>query len=79
MTVSLRWIGGATMELRFGAFRVLTDPVPADGPIAFYMDGHPSTGEDGAPTSRPPCCSAGRSTSSSRTSAPSAATARGAS
>jgi L-ascorbate metabolism protein UlaG (beta-lactamase superfamily) len=39
MTVSLRWIGGATLELRFGAFRVLTDPVLAEGPIAFYMDG----------------------------------------
>jgi L-ascorbate metabolism protein UlaG (beta-lactamase superfamily) len=52
MTVSLRWIGGATMELRFGAFRVLTDPVLADGPIAFHMDGHPSTGEDGAPIYR---------------------------
>ena len=52
MTVSLYWLGGATMELRFGAFRLLTDPVLADGPIAFYMDGHPSTGEDGAPIRR---------------------------
>jgi L-ascorbate metabolism protein UlaG (beta-lactamase superfamily) len=52
MSVSLYWIGGATMELRFGAFRLLTDPVLADGPIAFHMDGHPSTGADGVPIYR---------------------------
>jgi len=52
MSVSLYWLGGATMELRLGSFRLLTDPVLADGPVAFYMDGHPSTGKDGEPIER---------------------------
>jgi N-acyl-phosphatidylethanolamine-hydrolysing phospholipase D len=52
MTATLRWLGGATMELRLGAFRLLTDPVLADGPVAFHMDGHPSTGADGVPIHR---------------------------
>ena len=32
MTASIRWLGGATMELELGSFRVLTDPVLAAGP-----------------------------------------------
>jgi L-ascorbate metabolism protein UlaG (beta-lactamase superfamily) len=40
------------MELRLGAFRLLTDPVLAEGPVAFSMNGHPSTGEDRAPIYR---------------------------
>ena len=52
MMATLRWLGGATMELRLGAFRLLTDPALGDGPVAFYMDGHPSTGEDHVPIRR---------------------------
>ena len=40
MTASLRWLGGATLELRLGSFRLLTDPVLADGAVsAFEVDG----------------------------------------
>lgn len=43
----ITWLGGPTALMEFGSFRVLTDPMLADGPDAFVMDGHPSTGEDG--------------------------------
>jgi L-ascorbate metabolism protein UlaG (beta-lactamase superfamily) len=52
VTATIRWLGGATMELRLGAFRLLTDPTLAEEPVAFYMDGHPSTGADHAPIHR---------------------------
>ena len=52
MTASIRWLGGATMEMHLGSFRVLTDPVLAEGPVAFHMDEHPSTGESGVPIER---------------------------
>jgi L-ascorbate metabolism protein UlaG (beta-lactamase superfamily) len=38
VTASIRWLGGATMELRLGSFRVLTDPVLASEP-ALDLDG----------------------------------------
>lgn len=52
MTATIRWLGGASMELTLGAFRLLTDPVLADGPVAFRMNGHPSTGQDDVPIHR---------------------------
>jgi N-acyl-phosphatidylethanolamine-hydrolysing phospholipase D len=52
VTASVRWLGGATMEMRLGSFRLLTDPAFAEGPVAFHMDAHPSTGEDFAPIFR---------------------------
>lgn len=50
--IRFQWIGGPTFLLRAGSFRVLTDPLFAEGPEAFVMDGHPSTGRDGVPIAR---------------------------
>lgn len=48
----LTWLGGATTHLELGSFRILTDPMFCEGPQAFFMDGHPSTGEDNVPIAR---------------------------
>ncbi len=48
----VQWIGGATMLLREGPFRILTDPVFGTGPAAFVMRGHPSTGAEYAEIAR---------------------------
>ena len=52
MTAAIRWLGGATMELRLGGFRLLTDPVLAEGPAAFVLDAGPATGGHGGPVTR---------------------------
>ena len=46
------WVGGPTFLLHIGSFRLLSDPMLAKGPVAFYMNGHPTTGEDNAPITR---------------------------
>jgi N-acyl-phosphatidylethanolamine-hydrolysing phospholipase D len=48
----IRWIGGPTFELHLGDLTLLTDPMFSQGPAAFIMNGHPSTGEDGARIAR---------------------------
>ncbi|WP_439879651.1 MBL fold metallo-hydrolase [Pontibacter sp. MBLB2868] len=50
--ITFNWIGGPTFLLKLGSFKLLSDPIFAGGPVAFYMDGHPSTGEDNAPILR---------------------------
>jgi L-ascorbate metabolism protein UlaG (beta-lactamase superfamily) len=50
--MKFRWIGGPTFELELGGFRLLTDPMFGEGPEAFVMHGHPSTGEEVAPIAR---------------------------
>ncbi len=47
-----RWIGGPTFELTLGRFRLLSDPVFGSGAAAFFMNGHPSTGEERAAIAR---------------------------
>lgn len=47
-----RWIGGPTFELRLGGVTILSDPMFGDGPNAFVMSGHPSTGEERATIAR---------------------------
>lgn len=39
--ISVRWLGGATMEIDLGGFRILTDPCFGEGPEAFVM-GNPN-------------------------------------
>jgi L-ascorbate metabolism protein UlaG (beta-lactamase superfamily) len=47
-----RWVGGPTFELQLGDIVILTDPMFSSGDAAFIMNGHPSTGEDGAKIAR---------------------------
>ncbi|PRY03129.1 L-ascorbate metabolism protein UlaG (beta-lactamase superfamily) [Pontibacter ummariensis] len=46
------WLGGPTFILDIGNFRLLSDPVFAEGPFAFMMNGHPSSGKDNVPIAR---------------------------
>jgi N-acyl-phosphatidylethanolamine-hydrolysing phospholipase D len=46
------WVGGPTFLLEMGTFKFLTDPMFSDGPQAFIMHGHPSTGEETAAIAR---------------------------
>jgi len=48
----LMWVGGPTTRLELGSFRVLTDPMLGDGPEAFVMRRHPTTGELNVPIPR---------------------------
>ena len=48
----LMWIGGPTTRLEIGAFRVLTDPMLGEGPEAFVMRRHPTTGALNVPIPR---------------------------
>jgi N-acyl-phosphatidylethanolamine-hydrolysing phospholipase D len=48
----LQWVGGPTTRIALGSFRLLTDPMLSQGPAAFIMNGHPSTGEDNVPIAR---------------------------
>jgi N-acyl-phosphatidylethanolamine-hydrolysing phospholipase D len=48
----LLWVGGPTARIELGSFRLLTDPMLSQGPEAFIMNGHPSTGEDNVPIAR---------------------------
>jgi hypothetical protein len=48
----LLWVGGPTARIELGSFRLLTDPMLSQGPAAFIMNGHPSTGEDNVPIAR---------------------------
>ncbi|MDX5421237.1 MAG: MBL fold metallo-hydrolase [Hymenobacteraceae bacterium] len=50
--INFTWVGGPTFLLQIGSFRLLSDPMLAEGPVAFYMNGHPATGEDNAPITR---------------------------
>jgi len=50
--VIVTWIGGATVRIEMGSFRILTDPMFCEGPEAFIMNGHPSTGADNVPIAR---------------------------
>jgi N-acyl-phosphatidylethanolamine-hydrolysing phospholipase D len=48
----LLWVGGPTARIELGSFRILTDPMLGEGPEAFIMRRHPSTGELGVPIAR---------------------------
>ena len=48
----LQWVGGPTTRIEIGSFRILTDPMFGEGPEAFVMRRHPSTGELGVPIAR---------------------------
>jgi N-acyl-phosphatidylethanolamine-hydrolysing phospholipase D len=50
--MKFQWIGGPTFLLELGSFRILSDPMFAEGESAFIMNGHPSTGEDNVPIAR---------------------------
>jgi N-acyl-phosphatidylethanolamine-hydrolysing phospholipase D len=50
--MNLLWVGGPTSRIELGSFRLLTDPMLSQGPEAFVMNGHPSTGEDNVPIAR---------------------------
>ena len=50
--MKFQWIGGPTFLLEVGSFRILSDPMFAEGESAFIMNGHPSTGEDNVPIAR---------------------------
>jgi L-ascorbate metabolism protein UlaG (beta-lactamase superfamily) len=52
MQMHLLWVGGPTSRIELGSFRLLTDPMFGQGPAAFVMNGHPSTGEDNVPIAR---------------------------
>lgn len=49
---ALTWIGGPTVLLDLGGLRILTDPMFGEGPAAFVMRGHPSTGAERADVAR---------------------------
>ena len=49
--VTIEWVGGPTMLIRFGPFHILTDPVLGEGPTAFRIF-DPNTGTPDAPQSR---------------------------
>lgn len=49
---TMQWIGGPTVLLQLGTTRILTDPMFGEGPRAFIMSGHPSTGEERAEIAR---------------------------
>jgi len=40
----LTWLGGPTFVLELGQFKLLSDPMFGEGPAAFVMHDHPSTG-----------------------------------
>jgi L-ascorbate metabolism protein UlaG (beta-lactamase superfamily) len=44
--MNVTWIGGATVRIEMGPFRILTDPMFCEGSEAFVMYGDPSTGAD---------------------------------
>jgi len=48
----LTWVGGPTARIEIGSFRILTDPMLGEGPEAFVMRRHPSTGEYNVPIAR---------------------------
>ena len=50
--MKFQWIGGPTFLLELGSFRILSDPMFAEGESAFIMNGHPSTGKDNVPIAR---------------------------
>jgi L-ascorbate metabolism protein UlaG (beta-lactamase superfamily) len=50
--MKFQWIGGPTFLAELGSFRILTDPMLAEGEAAFIMNGHPSTGADNVPIAR---------------------------
>jgi N-acyl-phosphatidylethanolamine-hydrolysing phospholipase D len=50
--MKFQWIGGPTFLLELGSFRILSDPMFAEGESAFIMNGHPSTGADNVPIAR---------------------------
>ncbi len=50
--IKFTWVGGPTFLLNIGSFKLLSDPMFSEGPVAFIMNGHPSTGEDNAPILR---------------------------
>jgi L-ascorbate metabolism protein UlaG (beta-lactamase superfamily) len=50
--MKFRWIGGPTFELEVAGFHLLTDPMFGEGPEAFVMHGHPSTGAEVASIAR---------------------------
>lgn len=50
---ALQWIGGPTMVLQLGSFRILTDPMLSPkSDSAFIIPSHPTTGEKNAPIRR---------------------------
>jgi len=48
----LMWAGGPTTRIELGSFRILTDPTLGEGPEAFVMRRHPTTGELNVPIAR---------------------------
>jgi hypothetical protein len=48
----LMWVGGPTTRIELGSFRILTDPTLGEGPEAFVMRRHPTTGELNVPIAR---------------------------
>jgi N-acyl-phosphatidylethanolamine-hydrolysing phospholipase D len=50
--IRLLWVGGPTARIEIRSFRILTDPMLGDGPEAFIMRRHPSTGQMGVPIAR---------------------------
>ncbi len=46
------WVGGPTTRIELGSFRILTDPTLGEGPEAFVMRRHPTTGELNVPIAR---------------------------
>jgi L-ascorbate metabolism protein UlaG (beta-lactamase superfamily) len=50
--MQFQWLGGPTFLLEWDQFRVLTDPMFGEGPAAFVMNRHPSTGATQAPIAR---------------------------
>lgn len=48
----LLWVGGPTTRIDIGSFHILTDPMFGEGPEAFIMRRHPSTGELNVPIAR---------------------------
>jgi N-acyl-phosphatidylethanolamine-hydrolysing phospholipase D len=48
----LIWVGGPTARIEIGSFRILTDPMLGEGPEAFIMRRHPSTGALNVPIER---------------------------
>ncbi|HEX6608161.1 MAG TPA: MBL fold metallo-hydrolase [Chloroflexia bacterium] len=50
--MQFQWLGGPTFLLEWDRFRVLTDPIFGEGPAAFVLNRHPSTGAAQAPIAR---------------------------
>jgi L-ascorbate metabolism protein UlaG (beta-lactamase superfamily) len=48
----LTWLGGPTFLLELGQFKWLSDPMFGEGPAAFIMHDHPSTGAPSAEIAR---------------------------